>query len=134
MVENLKTTKYNDGTSIVLVPDYNAWQNADYGAYCFYDNNNENKSIYGALYNWNAVNSGKLCPPGWHVPTQAEWETLRNFLGSVATAGAKLKETGTSHWQSPNTGATDEYGFKALPGGERYQEGEFNYLGTKSNM
>jgi len=135
MVENLKTTKYNDGSAIPLVTDPTEWTNINTGAYCWYDNNTNNKNTYGALYNWNAVNSGKLCPTGWHVPTQAEWEILRDFLGDNAMmVGGKLKETGTSHWESPNTGATDEYGFKALPGGERYQYGVFTYLGTKSNM
>jgi uncharacterized protein (TIGR02145 family) len=135
MVENLKTTKLNDGTAIPLVTDPTEWENLNTEAYCWYDNNNNNKNIYGALYNWNSVNSGKLCPTGWHVPTRADWEDLRDFLGGEATEiGGKLKEKGTSHWESPNTGATDEYGFKALPGGERYGYGDFNYLGTKSNM
>jgi len=134
MVENLKTTKYNDGSAIPLVTDATLWANLNTDAYCWYDNNTDNKNIYGALYNWNAVNSGKLCPTGWHVPTQEEWEILRNLLGDEAIAGGKLKEIGTNHWESPNTGATDEYGFKALPGGQRYENGIFIYIGTKSNM
>lgn len=135
MVENFKSTKYNDDSSIPLVTDPTEWENLNTGAYCLYDNNINNKGIYGALYNWNAVNSGKLCPTGWHVPTRTDWETLLDFLGGEAMeVGGKLKEKGTTHWQTPNSGATDEYGFKALPGGERYGYGEFTYLGTKSNM
>ena len=135
MVENLKTTKYNDGSAIPLVTDPTAWTNLNTDAYCWYDNNINNKNIYGGLYNWNSVISGKLCPDGWHVPSKTDWEILLDFLGGEATeVGGKLKEKGTSHWENPNTGATDEYGFKALPGGERYGYGVFTYLGTKSNM
>ena len=116
MVENLKTTKYNDGTSIPNVTDYTEWGALTTGAYCWYNNNASNKSPYGALYNWYSVNTGKLAPVGWHVPTFAEWTTLNTVIGGVA---GKLKETGTDHWASPNTGATNETGFTALPGGSR---------------
>lgn len=121
MVENLKTTKYNDGTSIPLVEDITEWENLDAPGYCWYDNDAATyKNPYGALYNWYAVNTGKLCPTGWHVPTDDEWYTLGLYLGGTKVAGGKLKETGTSHWNSPNTGATNETGFTALPGGFRY--------------
>jgi uncharacterized protein (TIGR02145 family) len=93
---------------------------------CWYNNDAENyKVTYGALYNWYAVNSGKLCPAGWHVHSTTEWSTLVTFLGGVGYAGGKMKETGTAHWMSPNTGATNESGFSALPGGSRNKAGNY---------
>ena len=120
MAENLKTTKHNDGTAIPLVTDGTAWAALSTPGYCWYSNDAATyKATYGALYNWYAVNTGNLCFTGWHVPTDAEWTTLTNYLGGETIAGGKLKETGTSHWSSPNTGATNESGFTALPGGAR---------------
>jgi len=131
MVENLKTTKYNDGTAIPLVTDGTEWSGLSTPAYCWYNNDAATyKSTYGALYNWFAVNTGKLCPAGWHVPTDAEWATLVAYLGDSTTVGGKLKETGTAHWVSPNTGASNSSGFTALPGGSRYSNGSF-YLNGK---
>jgi uncharacterized protein (TIGR02145 family) len=82
-VENLKTTKYNDGTPILLITVPSEW--SSYGeqkkpAYCFYDNDKRNKEKYGALYNWYAVNTGKLAPKGWHVPSDPEWTKLEVYL------------------------------------------------------
>lgn len=129
--ENLKTTKLNDGTAIPLVTDNDGWINSTTAAYCWFDNNINNKSPYGALYNWNALNTGKLCPSGWHVATDTEWTSLVNYLGGESVAGGKLKENGTLHWLSPNTDATNESGFAALPGGYRYElTGGTHYLGT----
>lgn len=129
--ENLKTTKLNDGTAIPLVTDNDEWINSTTAAYCWFDNNINNKNPYGALYNWNALNTGKLCPSGWHVATDTEWTSLVNYLGSESVAGGKLKENGTLHWLSPNTDATNESGFSALPGGYRYElTGGTHYLGT----
>jgi uncharacterized protein (TIGR02145 family) len=120
MAENLKTTKYKDGTSIPNVIDNTTWNGLSTDAYCWYNNDDASfKATYGALYNWFAVNTAKLCPTGWHVPSDAEWTTLTTYLGGESVAGGKLKETGIAHWQSPNTGATDEIGFTALPGGYR---------------
>lgn len=118
MKQNLKVNKYNDGTAIPNITDASQWNNLTTGAFCWYDNNASNKDTYGALYNWYTVGSGKLCPIGWHIPTQTEWTTLIAYLGGVNIAGAKLKETGTSHWKSPNI-ATNESGFTGLPGGWR---------------
>jgi uncharacterized protein (TIGR02145 family) len=119
MTENLKTTKYNDGTSIPKVTGDAAWLNLTTPGYCWYNNDSITyKTPYGALYNWYAVNTGNLCPAGWHVPTEAEYRTLDTYLGS--NSGGKLKEIGTTHWASPNTGATNETGFTSLPSGERY--------------
>ncbi|MCX6335307.1 MAG: fibrobacter succinogenes major paralogous domain-containing protein [Bacteroidia bacterium] len=126
MVENLKTTKYNDGTSIPLVTVEAAWSNLTTPGYCFYDNDaGTNKATYGAIYNWYTVNTGKLCPTGWHVPSDAEWTTLTNFLGGEYVAGGKLKQSGISLWSSPNDGATNWSGFTALPAGYRQEAGSF---------
>ena len=127
MLENLKVTKLNDGTAIPLVTDGTAWANLTTPGFCWYDNNEATyKNTYGALYNWYTVNTGKLCPTGWHVPTDAEWTTLTSYLGGESVAGGKLKEEGTTHWQSPNTGATNSSGLTALPGG--YRSGSDGYF------
>ncbi len=128
MKENLKTVRYNDGTTIPLQTDNTTWYNLTTAAYCFYNNDPTTyKDTYGALYNWYAVNTMKLCPTGWHVPANAEWTTLINFLGGVQLAGGKMKEVGTTHWNSPNTG-TNESGFTALPGGDREYNGLFGWI------
>ncbi|MGB5436158.1 MAG: fibrobacter succinogenes major paralogous domain-containing protein [Maribacter sp.] len=130
MAENLKTTKYNDGKAIPWVTDNEIWNNLNTPAYCWYNNDETTyKNTYGALYNWYAVNTDKLCPMGWHVPTNNEWSTLIDYLGDVRNAGGKLKETGTIHWNSPNTGADNETGFTALPGGSRDDGGTFYGMG-----
>jgi uncharacterized protein (TIGR02145 family) len=130
MAENLKTTKYNDGTTIPLVTVNSAWAALITPGYCWYDNDAATyKATYGALYNWYTVNTGKLCPTGWHVPTDAEWTTLTTSLGGESVASGKLKETGITHWLSPNTGATNESGFTALPGGDRSYSGTFSHIG-----
>jgi uncharacterized protein (TIGR02145 family) len=126
MAENLRTIKLNDGTSIPLVTDANEWSALSTPGYCWYSNDASNKSTYGALYNWYSVNTGKLAPPGWHIPTDNEWNALTDFLGGPYLAGGKLKETGTVHWTSPNTGATNSSGFTALPCGERTSFGVFS--------
>ena len=131
MGSNLKTTKYNDGSAISLVSNTTLWSERTDGAYCYYNNSGTNGTIYGALYNWYAVNTGKLCPTGWHVPTSTDWSTLATTLGGGSYAGGKLKETGTTHWTN-NNGASDLVGFTALPGGRRKHDGTFEYIGTKS--
>ncbi len=129
MAENLRTTKYNDGTSIPNVTNEGLWNYSTTQGYCWYNNDVNNKNTYGGLYNWFTVNTGKLCPAGWHVPTRTEWTTLTTFLGGENVAGGKLKEAGTTHWLSPNTGATNETGFSALPGGYRSSWGYFSISG-----
>ena len=101
-----------------------------------------NYTTYGVLYNWPAAMAGSassnanpsgvqgVCPAGWHLPSDAEWTELTDYLGGISVAGGKLKETGTTHWQIPNTGATNETGFTALPGGDRYYGGSFRYIGN----
>jgi uncharacterized protein (TIGR02145 family) len=130
MVENLKTTKLNDGTAIPLVTDNAAWTALITPGYCWNNNNIANKAAYGGLYNWYTVNTGKLAPAGWHVPSDAEWTTLATYLGGLTVAGGKLKEAGLAHWQTPNTGATNETGFTALPSGYRNNSGDFYNTGT----
>ena len=126
MAENLKTTKYRNGDPIANVTG--SWSPYAPGAYCWYNNIATYKAVYGALYNFHAVaDSRYIAPLGWHVPTDAEWTTLFDFLGGTMVAGGKLKETGTSHWLSPNIGATNSSGFTALPGGERWEYGDTFY-------
>jgi uncharacterized protein (TIGR02145 family) len=120
MSENLKTTKFNDGTDIPLVTDNSEWGSLTSPAYCWYENDEETyKNLYGGYYTWYAVNTDKLCPAGWHVPSQDEWATLIDYLGGADVAGGKLKTTGTEYWNSPNTDATNESGFSGLPGSQR---------------
>lgn len=126
MVENLKTTKYRNGTDIPYITDNALWSSDTTGAYCNYQNIASNSTTYGRLYNWYAVNNvNNIAPTGWHVASDAEWTILTDFLGGEAVAGGKLKEAGTAHWNSPNTGATNESGFTALPGGWRRDYGPF---------
>jgi uncharacterized protein (TIGR02145 family) len=125
MGENLKTTRLNDSTEIQLVSEPSMWSLPENPAYCWYENNPaSNKKLCGALYNWYTVNTGKLCPPGWHVPGDYEWQLLERLLGGDSIAGRSLKEAGKSHWVS-NSGATNESGFRALPSGYRYIDGLF---------
>ena len=122
--QNLKTTKFNDGTSIPSMTG-NCPR-------CYYNNDSLTyASTYGALYNWNIVNSGKLCPTGWHVPDTTEWNTLVNYLGGTNVAGDKLKEAGINHWPSPNSNASNLYGFTALPGGFYGYDAVFRYVGSR---
>jgi uncharacterized protein (TIGR02145 family) len=127
------STKYNDGNSIPNITDNTKWKRLKTGAYCFGENDISNKTTYGALYNWFAVNTGKLCPVGWHVPGDSEWTTLIDFLGGESVAAGKMKEKGTAHWISPNTYATNISGFSALPGGCRSSnKGTFFYIGFRN--
>jgi uncharacterized protein (TIGR02145 family) len=144
MKENLKTTHYADGTAIPLLTGNSNWDTltAASKAYCYYDDNSATyANTYGALYTWSAAMNGAassssspsgiqgVCPTGWHLPSDDEWTTLTDYLGGVIVAGGKLKETGTTHWQSPNRGTTNKSGFTALPGGLRYYYGTFGSIG-----
>lgn len=119
MSENLKTTKFNDGTDIPFVTnDISLSSDIITPSYCWYDNDTlTNKNTYGALYNWYTVSTEKLCPIGWHIPSESDWDELRDFLGGSNLAGGLLMEKGTTHWPSPNYFGTNESGFTALPGG-----------------
>lgn len=134
MVDNLKTTHYRNGDPISNITDNSLWVYTSAGAYCWYNNDILNKAVYGALYNGFAVkDSRNIAPLGWHVATRDEWNTIISFLGGVTTAGSKMKESGTNHWTTPNSDATNESGFTALPGGYRHKNtGAFQYMGTNS--
>lgn len=123
---NLNVTTYANGDIIPQVTDPTVWSALTTGAWCYYNNDPSNEVVYGKLYNWFAVNDPRgLAPNGSHIPTNEEWTTLTTFLGGETVAGGKLKETGFCHWLSPNTDATNESGFTALPGGYRLPLGDF---------
>lgn len=145
MVENLKTTKYNDGTNIPYVTDPTAWSTLRTPGYCYYDNDSLNKYTYGALYNWYTINTGKLAPTGWHEPTDADWSTLINHLIAHGynydgtTTGNKIAKSlaATTGWSTYNNGAVSKdlsknntSGFAGLPGGYRYNYGTFVDIGS----
>lgn len=133
MVENLKVTKYNDGNAIPNINYGYDWGYMNTPAYCWYNNDIVNKNIYGALYNWHAINTNKLCPQGWHVPSNSEWTELTTYLGGLTSATTKLKEAGNLNWIS-NT-ATNESKFTAVPGGyRRYSDGTFFNLGSNCSF
>jgi uncharacterized protein (TIGR02145 family) len=128
LVENLKVTKFQDGSTIANVIGSAEWSVLATPAWCYYTNDQQYDNPYGKLYNGFAIiDKRKICPKGWHVPSDVEWTTLVNFLEPLA--GGSLKESGTTHWQSPNEGATNLSGFTALPGGYRAGIGEFPYVG-----
>ncbi|UCE18385.1 MAG: hypothetical protein JSV84_16255 [Gemmatimonadota bacterium] len=147
MAENLKVTRYRNGDPIPNITSNSEWTHMSTGAYCNYANDAHNVPVYGRLYNWYAVNDSRgLAPEGWHVPTDGEWKQLEMDLGMSQSEaddkylrgrdeGGKLKATGTIEggdglWFSPNTGATNESGFSALPGGDRYGDyGPFYSMG-----
>jgi len=127
MVENLQVTHFRNGDPVPNIINESQWSSLTSPAWCNYDNDSLKGAYYGKLYNWYTVNdSRKICPSGWHVPSQTEWNTLVSYLGGTTLAGGKLKETGTVHWLNPNTGATNETGFTALPAGTRNNSGSFS--------
>ncbi len=120
MAENLRTTKYKNGTSIPLVTSASAWNALSTPGFCWYNNDQPTYGeTYGALYNWFAVETWNLCPTGWHVPTDAEWTTLTDYLGGEAIAGQKLKEAGSAHWNESAYPGTNESGFNGRGAGMR---------------
>lgn len=133
MTENLRVTHFRNGDALNFVTDNTQWGETTSAACCYYENNSQNGLIYGILYNWYAVSDSRnLAPDGWHVATDADWTTLIAGLGGASVAGGKLKEAGTSHWLTPNGGATNESGFTALPGGVRVLGGSFFELATSA--
>ncbi len=130
MNKNLNVATYRNGDLIPQVTDSAQWSNLTTGAWCYYNNDPILGAIYGKLYNWYAINDPRgLAPIGWHIPSATEWETLNTFLGGYGVSGGKLKEAGTVHWQSPNTGAANSSKFTALPGGARHSIGSFQLKG-----
>ena len=131
MAENLKVSKYTDGTTI---PNFTKYTDTT-GAWAYYNNDASNNAKYGKLYNWYVGNPStngnkNVCPTGWHVPTDAEWYVLTEYLGGASVAGGKMKEVGTSNWNSPNTEATNTSLFSALPGGYRDYKGFYSLIGN----
>ena len=121
MQKNLNVSHYRNGDIIPQVTNENQWDNLTTGAWRYYSNSTPNGIIYGKLYNWYAINDPRgIAPLGWHVPTVAELNTFVNCLGGSSVAGGSMKETGNSHWLSPNFGATNNSGFTGLPGGGRW--------------
>ena len=127
MAENLRTTKYCDGSPITNIIDNNEWEILKTGAYCNYNNTEDIDIIAtrGRLYNWYAVNTDKLAPTGWHIPTDDEWTQLTRYLGGESVAGRKLRECGTTNWVSDYFAATNETGLTLIPGGYRDHIGAF---------
>jgi len=143
--QDLGVTEYRDGTPIPQVTDPTNWLNLTTGAWCYYDNNSANGAIYGKLYNWYAIagiyNAAslsnpslrkQLAPNGYHISTKSEWETLFTYLDGTTTGAVKdiMKETGTIHWVSPNSYATNSSCFTALPQGVRSDNGFFYGIGS----
>jgi uncharacterized protein (TIGR02145 family) len=159
IAENLAETQYRNGDPIVVVTDNTAWNALITGArcsynnnednaliitpavysdgYCWYDNDIANEDLYGALYNWYAVDNANglayferdgVQETGWRIPTDEDWSDLAMAVGGLAIGGAVVKEAGTDHWSAPNSGATDSVGFKAMPGGYRDSTGTFSAL------
>ncbi|MGJ8593598.1 MAG: fibrobacter succinogenes major paralogous domain-containing protein [Aquaticitalea sp.] len=125
LASNLNVSHYRNGDEIPQVQDPTAWQSLTTGAWCYNMNDSDNGPIYGKLYNWYAVNDPRgLAPEGWHVATDAEWEILGEFAGGNSVAGTKLRSI--TGWNPPNAGATNEFGFSALPGGNRTGGNFFN--------
>jgi len=142
MKENLKTSKYNNGSDITYIGNEitGEWQYAINGAFTYYDNNIYWKDLYGALYNWRAVaSSNGLCPEGWHIPTINEWIQTSDFLGGISVSGGKMKSTLTEpldhpRWDLPNTGATNESSFTGLPSGSRHNGEFYEGLGNQARI
>lgn len=144
--KNIDVTKYRNGDIIPEVKDAKKWSNIRSGAWCYYENKTTNGTIYGKLYNWYAVNDPRgLAPDGYHIPNDTEWETLIKYLGGDSIAATKLKNN--SGWESyyyyDNNGekigklhngiGTNESGFIGLPGGARFENGTFDYIGNYGN-
>jgi uncharacterized protein (TIGR02145 family) len=136
MAENLKVTKYNNGNIIPNVQDNTDWSNLTTDAWSTINNDLSNNTRFGKLYNWFAVSAttNNVCPTGWHVPTNAEWDILINYLGGNEVAGSKMKQVGTSNWNSPNDISTNSSLFTALAGAARYSDGNFGAIGHDGNF
>jgi uncharacterized protein (TIGR02145 family) len=134
MAENLNVDKFRNGDPIPQAQTAEEWQQAGENrqpSWCYYENDPANSKIYGKLYNWYAVSDWRgLAPEGWRVPSDEDWDKLIKLIGAEEVAGGKLKATDTTYWKSPNTGATNETGFTALPGGNRLSSGYFNGIGV----
>lgn len=119
MAQDLRVTRYRDGSPLSLITDVAKWRDAASGAYCWYENDRVgHRAAHGVLYDFHAVADARgLCPAGWHVPSDAEWAALVKYLGGPPAAGGSLKDTLAGHWNRPNLGAKNRSGFGGLPGG-----------------
>ncbi len=125
MAENLRVTRYRNGDPIPRVEDDEKWMELKEGGYSFYMNFWYFGRVYGAIYNWHAVEDERgICPEGWRVPDDKDWRILSNYLGGNKEAGGKLKAS-SLRWMRPNEGGKDKTGFSALPGGYRHSNGTF---------
>lgn len=131
--ENLKVTRFRDGSPIPEVTDGDTWKNAMTAAMVSYNNDNANDASYGKLYNWYAVGDPRgICPEGFHVPHDNEWAVLTDYLDPEGDyAGGRMKEVGTDNWLAPNAGANNSSGFTGLPSGMRFREGQFEHIGLR---
>lgn len=140
MKQNLNVSKLNDGTPIDNLETDDDWVSTTDPAFCWYDNDSATYGpTYGKLYNWYTVHTEKLCPVGWHVPTKEEWQALDDSCGvnglGQRIAGLMLKETGTQHWKfNSSITATNETGFTALPGGQRFSDGTYKYITERAEF
>jgi uncharacterized protein (TIGR02145 family) len=132
MSVNLNVSKFRDGSPIPKVTDASNWMSTATPAYCYYNNDSlTNSATFGKLYNWAAVNDKRgLCPTGWHVPSLNEWKILEATLGGANVAGGKMKTVGNKHWDNPNVSASNSSGFKGLPGGYRFFNGNFGSINS----
>lgn len=132
MVKNLDVDHYRNGEKIPQVTDPVEWSKLKTAAWCYYNNDPLMGKEYGKLYNKYAISElQQIAPQGWHIATINDWKYLIDFLGGRDIAGGKLKEKSTAHWLYPNTGATDNFGFAALPGGMRNSNGTFSDINNK---
>jgi uncharacterized protein (TIGR02145 family) len=131
MAENLRTTKYNDGSDIPNVTDDVSWAGLTSGAYCSYNNttNPDTIATYGFLYNFYTIDTKKIAPSGWHIPTDLEWRRLIQQSGGTTIGGGGMKEAGTAHWAEPNYWGYNSSGFTAVPSGIRHYQGLFRLFG-----
>jgi uncharacterized protein (TIGR02145 family) len=141
MAENLRATSLTDGTPIENIIEQDDWIVSDGAAYSWHSNDENTYGEYGILYNWYAVETEMLCPTSWHVASESEWSILIEYVGGSEVAGGMLKESGNDHWITPNTAATNEFGFTSLPGGSRQDyatlaefvaSGKFGYWWTST--
>lgn len=138
MAKNIDVSTFRNGNSISEARTDDEWEaagNSGRPAWSYYDNDPAKGDTYGKLYNWHAVSDPRgLCPQGWHVPINSDWNSMVSFLGGGAVAGDKIKESGRLYWDPPVTGATNSSGFSALPGGQRSRLGDYNYLGVSAGF
>jgi uncharacterized protein (TIGR02145 family) len=138
MAENLRTSKYEDGTTIPNITDDSQWKTLTTGSWGNYENNSQNDSAYGKLYNWYAVHDPRnICPTGWHVPTDAEWTTLTDYLIANGHSGAEVSvlkaNFGWNYYKGQNGNGTDVFGWAGLPGGYRSSSGKFYNIGERGH-